>query len=487
MSRALFALFFATALPLGGASALGQPAAKPELTWSPCNGVRDAQCAFIKVPLDYASPDGATIELRLGRVPAVDPNYKRGVLLLIPGGPGVGLEETFGPDREGMHVEELSRLYDVASFDPRGIGESTPIRCSPDLVPKPIAPFDRAPTQAEWEAIGRANATFVKSCFEMTGTLLGRLSSMDIAEDIERIRLALTPTDGLVAYSVSYGTGFAGAYLERHGDHVKTLVLDGVYDHSTDMPTDLTRHILSVQDGFDRFGRWCARDSSCVLHGEDLGKVFNTVIAKAPAVRTIVPQLMVLGRDPKMGWPALALMLAQVRDGHTKTLETLAGAASIASTAEDPVLKAGKEGLLRGVNCADVGPQNDYGSLLAAYRKLEPKAPRFAWKFWDGTPQAHGTYGAGDCARWPLAATNPPHRLQLAGSYPNVLVANSTHDSSTALVNALSVWMQIPDSRLLISDVDGHQSVIWSRCAFESVLRFLGDPASAELTTICAN
>lgn len=466
---------------------LGQQAAKPALTWSPCKDVKDTECTFIKVPIAHAKSDGAAIDLRLGRVAAVDPAHKRGMLLLIPGGPGVGLEETFGSDRERMHVEELSRLYDVVSFDPRGVGQSNPIRCSPDLVPAPIAPFDRAPTQTEWEAIGRANAAFVKICFEMTGALLGHLSSMETAGDIEGIRHALTPNDGLLAYSVSYGTGYAGAYLEHYGEHVKALVLDGVYDHSVDMPTDLTRHILSVQDGFDRFSRWCARDPSCALHGQDIGKVFDAAIAKAPAVRSIVPQLMVLGRDPRMGWPALALMLAQVQAGDAKTLEALTGAASVASKAEDPALKAGKEGLLRGVPCSDSGPQNDYASLVATYRALTAKAPRFAWKFWDATPSAHGTYGAGDCAGWPVDATNPPHRLKLTGSYPNVLVANSTHDSSTPIISALSVWMQIPDARLLLSDVDGHQSLVWSRCAYETVVRFLHDPASVELTTICAN
>lgn len=362
MLRPLLTLLLAASLALGSSVALVQQAAKADITWSPCQDLKHTQCTFITVPVDYARADGATIHLRLGRVPSVNPTHKRGVLLLIPGGPGVGLDDTFGAGREGMHVEELSRLYDVVSFDPRGVGESSPIRCSPSLVPQPIAPFDRAPSQSEWALVGRANAAFVKSCFELTGALMGHLSSMGTAGDID---LALTPSEGLLAYSVSYGTGYAGAYLERYGDHVKALVLDGVYDHSADMPTDLTRHILSVQEGFDRFGRWCASDPSCALHGEDLGKVFDAAIAKAPPVRTIVPQLLVLGRDPKMGWPALALMLDQVRAGDAKTLETLTGAASTASTAEDPALKAGKEGLMRGVQCSDVGPQNNYTSLVA--------------------------------------------------------------------------------------------------------------------------
>ena len=45
--------------------------------------------------------------------------------------------------------------------------------------------------------------------------------------------------------------------------------------------------------------------------------------------------------------------------------------------------------------------------------------------------------------------------------------------------------MQIPDARLLISDVDGHRNLMWSRCAYETVVRFLRDPASPELTAIC--
>jgi len=65
------------------------------------------------------------------------------------------------------------------------------------------------------------------------------------------------------------------------------------------------------------------------------------------------------------------------------------------------------------------------------------------------------------------------------------MVANSTHDSQTPLVNALSIWLQIPDARLLIADVDGHQSLIHSRCAFEAAARFLDNPESAATTTLC--
>ena len=54
----------------------------------------------------------------------------------------------------------------------------------------------------------------------------------------------------------------------------------------------------------------------------------------------------------------------------------------------------------------------------------------------------------------------------------------------TPLINAVSVWLQLPEARLLIADSDGHQS-IRSRCAFEVQLGFLLDTASAQPVTIC--
>src|SRR5581483_7284563 len=89
-----------------------------------------------------------------------------GVLLFIPGGPGVGISGALGDFRAIHHIDELAREWDVVSFDPRGIGESSPIRCAPDAIPPVIAPFDRPPSPAEFEAIARANTAYIESCVE---------------------------------------------------------------------------------------------------------------------------------------------------------------------------------------------------------------------------------------------------------------------------------------------------------------------------------
>src|SRR4051794_24884411 len=77
---------------VGGPAALAQ-SAQPTLKWAPCGDVPDTECAGLQVPIDYARPNGANITLRLGRAPAVDPAKRKGMLLILPGGPGAGILE----------------------------------------------------------------------------------------------------------------------------------------------------------------------------------------------------------------------------------------------------------------------------------------------------------------------------------------------------------------------------------------------------------
>jgi pimeloyl-ACP methyl ester carboxylesterase len=470
----------AGAAPGGGVEASPAP---QDLSWSACTDIVDAECAGIDVPVDFMRPDGPRLTLRLGRLPALDPAQRKGVLLFIPGGPGVGISSQFGEDLRGVrHLDEFRRQWDVVTFDPRGVGQSSPIRCAPDAVPPVIAPFDRPPSPDEFEAIGRANATFLQSCVEATGELINFLSSIDTAEDIERIRQALSPNDGLVAHGASYGTAYGASYLERYGDHVQALVLDAVLDHSIDLSTELaTRQLPAIQDAFDRMAQWCGEDSSCALHGEDVGSAFDTAVAAEPAVRPLVPQFLAAGRD---GWSLITRMLAEVVAGDTSTLDELIRLTSLAGQDQDPQVRAGRDGMFRAVTCGDYGPQDDYAALLETGKAAALAAPRFAWRFWDATPVAHGTVGIGICVGWPLEARNPPHRLQV-GAHPNVMVANPTHDPATAVGNALALWLQIPEAPLLLADVDGHEALALSQCAFEAEFRFLNDPTSVATTTLC--
>ncbi|MGE0539067.1 MAG: alpha/beta fold hydrolase [Dehalococcoidia bacterium] len=482
------ALILAALVAAHGSHSLAAAPPQSALQWAPCDDIPDVECATIEVPVDHANPDGPQIPLRLGRLPNTDPAQYRGTLLIIPGGPGPGIQIMLVDNGPAQHLDEVRRYYDVVTFDPRGIGRSNPVRCDPALVPSVTLPSADPLTREQFEASARANAAFLQSCFELTGELMAHLTAKDTAADMERVRLALGQTDGLVAYGGSFGSAYGAAYLEDYGDHVKALVIDAVVDHSIDMPTFITRNILSVQASFDRFARWCAREPACALHGQDVGAAFDAAMAVRPLARQLVPQFLSAGNDPDFGWALIAQMLADVAAGDTTTLDEIADVLARGNTViapgEDPTTIAGRGGLFLGVLCGEWGPQDDYDAVLAASATVARLAPRFAWKYWSPTPQQHATASVIGCAGWPIPAGDPPHPFRI-GPQPNVLVANPSYDPATPLINALSVWLQIPEARLLIAEADGHQSWIVSRCAFDAELGFLLDPASAPPTTIC--
>lgn len=478
-------LIFAAALELGaGGPAARAQSGQPILKWAPCDDVPDTECAGLQVPVDYAKPGSPMITLRLARMPAIDPTKREGVLLILPGGPGAGIFEMVGGEmRASQHVPKFQQRYDVVTFDPRGVGKSSPVRCDPKAVPQAEMPLDHQPTQAEFNAVADANAAFIKSCADATGELFWHLSANDTAQDIERIRQALSPDNGIIAYGASYGSAYGAAYLEGYPKQVKALVLDAVVDHTVEYPTLLERNVRSVQDSFERFEQWCAQEAKCALHGKDVGAAFDTAIAREPNTRTLVPQLLATGDHPDLGWPALAQMLAEVGRGQSKMLQELTATANL-NKSDDPSLRFGRDGLFRAVMCTDYGPQRAYAKVASIGDRLAKTAPRFAWKFWDSMPIAHASAGVGDCVGWPREASNPPHALKVE---PNrdVMVSNPTHDPPTPLTNALSVYLQIPEARLLIADTDGHQSLVLSKCAYETAARFLADPKSVSSTTLC--
>lgn len=82
----------------------------------------DLQCGKVTVPLDYAKPGGATLELAMARYRTT--GKSRGSVLLNFGGPGGAGVSQLAYD--GKDFMGLTNGYDVVTFDPRGVGRSSP-------------------------------------------------------------------------------------------------------------------------------------------------------------------------------------------------------------------------------------------------------------------------------------------------------------------------------------------------------------------------
>ena len=102
----------------------------PKLDWRPCAdpGQKGFQCAAAKAPRNYERPHGAPIHLGVIRHRATDPEHRVGTLFVNFGGPGAS--KAVLPTLYSLYLPaRLRARFDIVTWDPRGIGDSTAVQC----------------------------------------------------------------------------------------------------------------------------------------------------------------------------------------------------------------------------------------------------------------------------------------------------------------------------------------------------------------------
>jgi pimeloyl-ACP methyl ester carboxylesterase len=180
-----------TVLLAGLLAAVAAPA--DAATFAPCaEAPAPIVCSRVPVPVDRSGGVPGTIDLAIYRAPATGPS--KGVLLVLPGGPGDGGLAYLV--RRLSAFDEARATHDVVVMDPRGAGRSAPLRCD-----------DAAACAAELGATSRL------------------YTSRDVADDADAVREALG-VERIAVYGVSYGGWYAQTYARRHPEHVAALALD---------------------------------------------------------------------------------------------------------------------------------------------------------------------------------------------------------------------------------------------------------------------
>ncbi|KAJ8080142.1 hypothetical protein PM082_016970 [Marasmius tenuissimus] len=95
------------------------------LSWVDCYQA-PFQCARFEVPLNRSQPeDGKTVAIAVIKYPAANSSTHGGPIFLSPGGPGgSGIEMVLVGGAQLQKI--VGTQFDVVSFDPRGVGSSTP-------------------------------------------------------------------------------------------------------------------------------------------------------------------------------------------------------------------------------------------------------------------------------------------------------------------------------------------------------------------------
>jgi pimeloyl-ACP methyl ester carboxylesterase len=182
----------------GGASAL-----------EPCKRSPVLRCASVTVPLDRSGRVPGTVTLGVEVLPAA--GTERGVMFLIPGGPGQGGIGSFdlADDENASFYRSLAPGYTLVTYDARGTGRSGPLRC-------PMVSLGWPDDAKELAACARA-----------LGARRDFYGTADHAEDLDAVRHALGYRTIALA-GVSYGTQLSVAYALAHPRRVERLLLDSV-------------------------------------------------------------------------------------------------------------------------------------------------------------------------------------------------------------------------------------------------------------------
>ncbi|MFE3500302.1 alpha/beta fold hydrolase [Kitasatospora sp. NPDC059160] len=220
------------ALTPAAASAAAPAPPVPALTWTkPCTP--GFQCDTAQVPLDYRDPHGRSIDLALIRRPADDRAHRIGTLFYNPGGPAIPGTLAL-PSTTPLFPEDVRRRFDIVSFDPRGVGASTTLRCFPDpggeqalLGGLPAGYPIGAEQQSRW---ADTYAQLGRHCADNDDTgLLAHLSTADVARDLDLLRQAVG--DRRLSYlGTSYGTYLGATYANLFPGRVRAMVLDSAAD-----------------------------------------------------------------------------------------------------------------------------------------------------------------------------------------------------------------------------------------------------------------
>ncbi len=386
-----------------GGDPSGSDVYSQQVDWKACGKL---ECATIQVPLNWQEPDGQTIELALNRYRSPSQGKRLGTVVINPGGPGgSGIEFTsYFADFAG---KSLLEHYDVVGFDPRGVGQSSPVKCGSTAELDAYYLHDAvANTEADIKAQVDANAAFAARCRELTGPLIENVDTASAARDMDVIR-ALVGDEKLNYLGFSYGTQLGATYAVLYPQNVGKMVLDGAVDFLLP-PTEMSEtQAQGFELALENYINDCISNTECPLPRDlDLAKkTVRDLIAEArdqgfpSSEGDVNGTLMIYGivfpLYQDQYWQYLSQALDEALNVGTADLFHLLADAYLSRDENGDYLDNSSEAFTA-IGCLDTPPQDPLTvEDMRAYQKsAERLSPTFGWWF-------SGSVG---CEGWPWVA-----------------------------------------------------------------------------------
>jgi pimeloyl-ACP methyl ester carboxylesterase len=463
---------------------MADAAPTPVLNWADC--ADGFQCATAKVPRDYQTPHGTTIDLAMIKLSASDPAHRIGTLFINFGGPGES-----GVDRlrqrakwPWLFSQQLRSRFDLVSWDSRAVSHSTAVRCFATSAEQqwffgnvPDMPADPSGEPAFY----RASQDLTNRCQQRAGDLLPYTNSVNTARDLDLMRRAVGDAT-LTYHGISYGTYIGALYTNLFPGRVRALVLDGSLDFqgnatghgdtATRLPVDTRQGVANgIAETFESFLTQCAAaGSNCEFSGGDLHAKWRILAERAREHPIAVTNPD--GTTSAYSYSAVVNVAASLAKPETwkdtaRTLQKLyqASGANVAA-AGSLVAKPQAAGeqypdnvteSFNAIQCADsVVPtaENIYSKLAA---NEDSRVGYFG-----RVP----VFDMMTCAYWPRQAVLPYRGPWNRVTASPIMVINSRFDPATPLKGAIEGTRELANARLLVVEGSGHSSMyLHSTCA----------------------
>ena len=454
------------------------------ITWHACATAElpARECGELPVPLDYDEPDGATITIVAARVPATDQDHRIGSLFLNPGGPGVSGIVAL-PNQYATLPEEIRERFDVVGFDPRGVGESSPVRCFTSIAD--VDAFNARNT-AEWMAPANASDAaaaiaayqdIARRCGELNADILPHLSTNNIARDLDQLRHAVGD-EQLNYLGTSYGTYLGETYANLFPDRIRAMVLDGTinppsytsFDHGdgdvVGPDTTSFMRILSPEAStaaLDAFNAECTgagpkRCAFAEVTTEATQAKFDDLMARlraepvtlsGPAGTLSVTYSFVISlvfsslySDPD--WPMIATALQHLAEGDTDGF-FMAIPGSIGTPA--PTTYGNTTEARWALNCVDTDNPRDIATYESIAESVRQRSPYFG-DIWLNMSIP--------CASWPAQDADRYQGPWDADTGATILILSRVHDPATPHGGAIAAGHTLGNAPLLTIAGWGH-------------------------------
>ncbi|GHT82069.1 alpha/beta hydrolase [Actinomycetota bacterium] len=457
-----------------------------DVDWENCEGVQNNfECAKIKAPLNWYSPTDtiapdyevynnpydsdaqATIELDVIRSTNTDSNDTGKVLFTNPGGPGSsGVEFLHSADQ--IFTPKLAKNFTFASWDPRGVQNSEPIKCfdsAQNELDEIYSGLVEDPTQ-NFDEYSEATEQTFNNCKRLTGSLLKFVDTKSTARDLELLRV-LFGQEKLDYLGFSYGTKLGYTYATLFPNKTGAVVLDAVENPDS----SISDTVLSQTAGFDVafkaylddcINNSASKEVACPFAGQSIDEAIDWVVAtikelnenpiyfkdgrpfNASVFRAGVTQSLydtsfwdVLSRGfndfKNDGNPAILTALADMMNGYNP---------------DDKKFDSNITEANMSINCVDDYEPFDFNASVDQIPELQEISKVFGFG---------SSFGDFTCAFVEKGRDTTDVDETAAGSAP-ILVIGTLRDPATPYHEAVEVAQLLKNGVLLTYDGDGHSA-----------------------------